>query len=429
MATLHAQRSSLSRNDAAAAAVGHKPRAVSDTAVEESWATLIAIIQDFAASGLPPEGTHGISPARGHISISSSSKRNERGSDGDKASLLRRHMSVVQAGGLVDVLQAYVLSVLDRKVREEVAPRFWGYMLHADPVVGSTGSRSRGRSTQSGMSALHPESMGRSTEDFVVVRHDDGTDGEGEQEREREDVEDTDAPPSTTPKRKDLYVRVKRALLYVAGEVRNHLILVRLLDDAAFAASLSPAPAAASSVAAAQSAGNVSDMDASREDQQPFRNSLPGARTAAATPRSIEGKYHCAFTAQVMAGAKGDFQGTMRAFFDRNIRFWHRTWLEERRRRRHGEPQEDRRQEEEREDVQGTEGEGMDVSDDEGSQTGADATSEGDGVQVGAREREIVGEESAVMERDSTNAEAGRDVPEVKASSPFLRSMPGVCTT
>lgn len=151
--------------------------------------------------------------------------------------------------------------------------------------------------------------------------------------------------PST---RRDAYGRVKRALLYVASEVNGHLALVRLLDAAA---------------AAGRGSSNGGNASSSPCAQQ-----------------TIEDRYRCAFTAQVMAGARGDFSGTMRSFFDRNLRFWHRSWVQELR-RGHGQ--------EEHEDGGGEEslagdvdGGGMDVSEDNGAslhQEAAAATGDEEG--------------------------------------------------
>ncbi|CAM9563985.1 unnamed protein product, partial [Sphacelaria rigidula] len=108
------------------------------------------------------------------------------------------------------------------------------------------------------------------------------------------DVESGSEPTSATgtPQRQKLraYGRVERALLYVDEAVKCHLALVRLLDRAFV-------------------------LSAVQHTVTPTPTAGGGAQAAAATAANstIEARYRSAFTAQVMAGAKGDFHGTMRA--------------------------------------------------------------------------------------------------------------------
>ncbi|CAM9240906.1 unnamed protein product, partial [Scytosiphon promiscuus] len=239
----------------------------SNAAVDEAWKTLISIVDTFPAS-LDPLQQKQKTPPGG---------ANDR--EGSNKALIAANLSVLRAGGLLEVLQAYVLSVLDKKVRDEVAPRFWALL---DPAPVDVKSSSSGRDGQEGIENGEKGAATAAVE-VAVAGEDDSAAG-------------MEAVAAT---RRDSYRRVKSALLYVAGEVTSHLSLVRLLDDA------------------------DNSSGGGGRNNNTFSSTHP-----------VQARYRCAFTAQVMAGARGDFHGTMRAFFDRNLRFWHRSWLEERRRRR-----------------------------------------------------------------------------------------------
>ncbi len=283
----------------ASAGVAHSPAAAADsnlatpaqapppnTAVDEAWASLISFVDGFPASLGPLQ------------------QQQQQALDGSSRAEIAANMAILRAGGLLEVLHAYVLSVLDRIVRDEVAPRFWALLDNGNG----------------------PQAQGSS-----------GEGGEEEEEDEDEEEKEEEAPAAgpAAATRRDSYGRVKSALLYVAGEVHTHLSLVQLLDSAAGGAG-------------------------------------GGESNTFSSTHTVQARYRCAFTAQVMAGAHGDFHGTMRAFFDRNLRFWHRSWLDERRRRRRS--------------VGGGEGEsGMDVSDD-----GGDGDGDADGGDGGAGEGDSV---------------------------------------
>lgn len=242
----------------------------------------------------------------------------------------------------MDVLHAYVLSVLDKRVRDEIAPRFWTLLV----------SRREQEQSERQSEELQTQGRegGRDEADRVLENEDDDDEEEGNDEgggRGGEGSGQSDDPPSS--RRRAAYGRVKRALLYVAQEVNGHLALVRLLDGAN---SPPPPPETVpdkNSGSSSSGGGDLRSSAGTTAPHQPSSMSLPR--------RSLETRYRCALTAQVMAGATGDFQDTMREFFDRNLRFWHHSWLNGRRRRRGGRLSGVR--------GKGEEGDGMDVSDDE----------------------------------------------------------------
>lgn len=214
----------------------------SNEAVDVAWATVIGIVDIFLGS--LDEPLHGQSML----------------GTADLAS----HMSVLRlanGGGLLDVLHGYVLAVLDRAVKDTIAPHFWS-------LLSTTGGN------------------------------------EGEEESESDSL----SSPQQVHQRR-AYGRVKRALSYVNAEVNRHLALVRLLDHAVA-------------------------LSEETRSAKPKATADANADNCGSSTHSIEVRYRCAFTAQVMAGATGDFHGTMRAFFDRILRFWHRSWLDKKRQRR-----------------------------------------------------------------------------------------------
>ncbi|CAM9711425.1 unnamed protein product, partial [Ectocarpus sp. 12 AP-2014] len=99
----------------------HPPASSPTAAVDEAWGSLISIIDGFPAS-LGPLPT----------------ARDEE----TRRSLVTGKLSVLRTGGLLEVLRAYVLSVLDRKVRTEVTPLFWAILdvpVRAGGVDSSSG--------------------------------------------------------------------------------------------------------------------------------------------------------------------------------------------------------------------------------------------------------------------------------------------------
>ena len=280
-------------------------------------------------------------------------------------------LSILRAGGLVDVLQAYVLAILDRKVRDEVAPHFWA-LLDAENRPDGSGEESHERG-----------GVGDGGESSAMV-DDEGSGGDGE--------------GGMAPSRRS-YIRVKRALLYVAREVDGHLTLVRLLDEAAATAENDANASSVNTNANANTNVNHNTNTNTTDDDIPNRSARPVASSPSSSTHmpppapppppstdysstsSIEARYRCAFTAQVMAGATGDFHGTMRGFFDRNLRFWHRTWLEDRRLQRR---QPRRRGSEilEADEEEEGDGDGMDLSgtgENEGEAEGGGGAMEEDG--------------------------------------------------
>lgn len=274
----------------------------------EAWAKIIEIVDRFQQQQPMPrasssaEATAAATQTDPQSSISNHSATDSSGS----LPLLVSLMSVLRAGGMIDVLRAYVLSVLDKKVKDEVAPRFWA--LLAPESSGRYHEQREQEQQKQHHNMHHNEQENEKHQNGISVV------GEMNEPAVLEDaVSETELPPRT---RREAYVRVKRALVYVAKEVDCHLSLVRMLDLAS-AASASGSTRSAEKYMKAVCGGRISTSCFS---------SCPSRE------ETIEARYRCAFTAQVMAGARGDFHGIMRAFFDRNLRFWHRGWLEERRR-------------------------------------------------------------------------------------------------
>ncbi|CAN0236851.1 unnamed protein product, partial [Laminaria digitata] len=98
----------------------------SNATVDEAWATVIALIDGFPSSLTAPQANASKATRSGSSSNSNSSNITRTATVP-----LGTSMSVLRAGGLVEVLQAYILTILDRKVRDEVAPHFWA-LLDAD---------------------------------------------------------------------------------------------------------------------------------------------------------------------------------------------------------------------------------------------------------------------------------------------------------
>ena len=255
-----------------------------DLALTEAWTKMIEFVDNFQQS----------LPRATQANLQESSSRYSVGQSTCTLSLLESAMTVLKAGGLVDVLRAYVLSVLDKKVRDEVAPRFWALLAPES----SKEWRGPQPQQQEGQQQHGNSSGSRETSVESAMLEDAG--------------EESVLSPLT---RREAYGHVKRALQHVAEEVNSHLALVRTLDSAS-AAAASPTGRAYEKITKARCRGPVLE-----------RSSPPQEET-------IEARHRCAFTAQVMAGARGDFQGIMRAFFDRNLRFWHRGWVEKRRQER-----------------------------------------------------------------------------------------------
>lgn len=275
----------------------------------EAWAKITEIVDRFPQQQSMPRATPSAEATAAATQTdpqSSTSTHSAIDSSGDLP-LLVSLMSILRAGGMVDVLRAYVLSVLDKKVKDEVAPRFWALLA---PEFSGGWHEQQEQKHQKQHHNLHQKEQEHE-------QHQDGSAVAGETDAKQAVLEDavseTELPPRT---RREAYVRVKRALLYVAEEVDCHLSLVRMLDLAS-AASASGSTRAAEKYMKAACGGRMST------------SSFPSCPSREET---IEARYRCAFTAQVMAGARGDFHGIMRAFFDRNLRFWQRGWLEERRR-------------------------------------------------------------------------------------------------
>lgn len=298
-------------------------------AVDEAWKSLVAI-----ADGLPKS----LGPLQQQQQQQALGATSDEGSS---RAMIAANMSILRAGGLLEVLRAYVLSVLDRKVRDEVAPRFWSLLDSAGVGEngGNTGQQQQrcAQESKDGDTAAAP--VGSSTATWSTV----------------------------AATRRDSYGRVKSALLYVAGEVNSHLSVLRLLDSTD------------------DNSNNDNNNKDDRED---------GSNKTFSSTHTVEDRYRCAFTAQIMAGARGDFHGTMRAFFDRNLRYWHRSWLEERRRRRF---------------TGGGRGEGekeasMNVSDDDGDgdadSGGGGAVETGSGMMDQVEEEEEEEQEAEEMDQD-----------------------------
>lgn len=184
----------------------------------------------------------------------------------------------------MDVLRAYVLEVLNETVRDQVAPRFWALM---DP---SADTHANPRNKDQDEDAPQNGSVAGNKKDLR-----------------------TWGQTGFRPERRQAYDRVTRALLYVDEVLTGHLNLIRPLD-----------------VAIARSGSSTAAVRAATRHSQ----ARPSTRIAANKSACIEEHYRSAFTAQVMAGATGGFHRTMRAFFDLNLRFWHRSWLDERQRTR-----------------------------------------------------------------------------------------------
>lgn len=236
------------------------PSGAHASGVDAAWGTLIGVVDSYT-------GSHdGASHSQSQLS-----PRLDVASLADHISTLRSEKG---GCGLIDVLRSYVLSVLDRAVRDTVAPHFWSLL---DPSADTCADE--------GLQMAEPPGN-------VEIDHDN---------------ESVASSSPLSPQRR-AYGRVKRALLYVSDQVNKHLALVRLLDSAV--------------ISSAREAAGVGVS--------------PGAEsaTAAEGSHSVEARYRCAFTAQVMARATSDFDGTMRTFFDRNLRFWHRSWLYDNKRER-----------------------------------------------------------------------------------------------
>lgn len=275
----------------------------------EAWAKIIEIVDRFPQQEPMPRAFScaGATAAATQTYPQSSTSNHSAEDSSGTLPLLVSLMSVLREGGMVDVLRAYVLSVLDKKVKDEVAPRFWA-LLAPESSGGCHEQQEQKQQKQ------HHNTHNKEREDD---QHQDGISVAGETNEPavlEDTVSETELPPRT---RREAYVRVKRALVYVAKEVDCHLSLVRMLDLAS----------------AASASGSTRSSEKYMKAVYGGRISTSCFSSCPSREETIEARYRCAFTAQVMAGARGDFHGIMRAFFDRNLRFWHRGWLEERRRR------------------------------------------------------------------------------------------------
>ncbi|CAM9683860.1 unnamed protein product [Choristocarpus tenellus] len=102
------------------------------------------------------------------------------------------------------------------------------------------------------------------------------------------------------------YVRVTKAMRLLMRRVEEHLSIVRVLDRAILLAT--------------RAGVEVTGKEFEAE----------GLNSSMIATNSIEDRYRSSLTAQVMACAPRFFKECMRAFFDRNISYWHRQWLERR---------------------------------------------------------------------------------------------------
>lgn len=236
----------------------------SNAAVDEAWSRVRDLVDGFPTSFAALEATATAVPGVAKEVDSSSSK------SGSSSVLptLAKNVAVLRAGGLLDVLRAYVLSVLDKKVRDEVAPRYWA-LLGSDPRSSINNCSASSSIPSRGQDKHQQASPAIDATDGAGSVKAEGTEGESEGKGK--------GVPFAS--RRGSYGRVKRALLYVLGEVNTHLTLVRFIDDAA---------AYGSSGSGVRKTGSnpSSSSVASTLDGSPFSST-----------HSIEARYRCAFTA------------------------------------------------------------------------------------------------------------------------------------